>query len=102
MAANAQVRLATSIKAQRRELDRRRHTMAQLDCYHVLTVYQAKLSIPTRFEIVRQIGEGGMGVVYEARDVERNVKVALKTLRYHDPDTLARFKHEFRALQDIH
>src|SRR5580700_11346997 len=43
-----------------------------------------------------------MGVVYEALDVERNVRVALKTLRYHDPDALARFKHEFRALQDIH
>ncbi len=62
----------------------------------------APVSLPARFELVRQIGEGGMGVVYEARDVERDVRVALKTLRYHDPDALARFKREFRAIQDIH
>ena len=43
-----------------------------------------------------------MGMVYEAQDVERDVRVALKTVLHHDPDALARFKHEFRALQDIH
>ena len=43
-----------------------------------------------------------MGVVYEAMDVERGVRVALKTVIHRDADALARFKHEFRALQDIH
>ena len=33
-----------------------------------------------RFSIVRRIGSGGMGVVYEAFDRERNERVALKTL----------------------
>lgn len=31
-----------------------------------------------RFEIVRQIGEGGMGIVYEAVDGKRRLRVALK------------------------
>ena len=57
---------------------------------------------PPRFKILRRIGEGGMGMVYEAEDLEREVRVALKTVLQHDPDALARFKHEFRALQDIH
>jgi serine/threonine protein kinase len=61
-----------------------------------------KLALPARFEVVRRIGEGGMGVVYEALDVERAERVALKTILHHDADTIARVKHEFRSLQDIH
>ena len=62
----------------------------------------SKLALPPRFEAVRRIGEGGMGVVYEALDLERDERVALKTIVHHDADTVARVKHEFRALQDIH
>ncbi len=32
-----------------------------------------------RYHVVRQIGEGGMSVVYEAIDRERGARVALKT-----------------------
>ena len=42
-----------------------------------------------------------MGVVYEAMDHERDVRVALKTLRSPNAEALLRFKHEFRALQDL-
>ncbi len=58
--------------------------------------------LPPRFKILRRIGEGGMGVVYEAQDLERDQRVALKSVLHDDADSLARFKHEFRALQDIH
>ena len=55
-----------------------------------------------RFTVVRTIGGGGMGIVYEAIDREgRNRTVALKTLRSLDPVSLYRFKHEFRALAEI-
>ena len=54
-----------------------------------------------RFEIKRRIGEGGMGVVYEAFDREQRTAVALKSMRSVTGQNLFRFKNEFRALQDI-
>jgi eukaryotic-like serine/threonine-protein kinase len=54
-----------------------------------------------RFRVVRQLGAGGMGVVYEVEDLLQNARVALKTLRHQDPVALQRFKREFRALQDL-
>src|SRR5262249_25429521 len=54
-----------------------------------------------RFSIVRRIGAGGMGVVYEAFDRERNERVALKTLLEFVAIALYRFKQEFRNLSEI-
>ncbi len=43
-----------------------------------------------------------MGTVYEAIDSETGERVALKLLRSSGLDAIARFKREFRSLQDIH
>src|SRR5215472_19037983 len=55
-----------------------------------------------RFHRVRRLGEGGMGVVYEAIDRERGTRVAIKTLRHLEAESLTRLKREFRAMQDLH
>jgi tetratricopeptide (TPR) repeat protein len=54
-----------------------------------------------RFQIRRRIGEGGMGVVYEAHDRQRETLVALKVLRHLEGGALYRFKREFRSLSTI-
>ncbi len=54
-----------------------------------------------RFEIVRRLGAGGMGVVYEAFDRELESRVALKTLRSLDANGRYRMKREFRLLREV-
>jgi serine/threonine protein kinase/tetratricopeptide (TPR) repeat protein len=57
-----------------------------------------------RFHIVRAIGEGGMGKVFEATDSELSVKVALKQIRPEISSTAeaaARFRQEVRLAHKI-
>ncbi len=57
-----------------------------------------------RYEIIATIGEGGMGMVYRARDEELGEEVAIKTLRpelVSDPILVERFKSETRLARKI-
>lgn len=67
-----------------------------------------KPSMPTpsrigAYRIVRQLGEGGFGVVYLAEQENPRRTVALKVVRWHmaSPDALARFEHETQVLGQL-
>jgi len=53
------------------------------------------------YTIVREIGRGAMGIVYEAESLRDGRRVALKTLPTDRTASLLRFKSEFRTLQDL-
>jgi eukaryotic-like serine/threonine-protein kinase len=57
-----------------------------------------------RYEILSQLGAGGMGEVYLARDVELGREVALKILPHDvvdDPARMNRFAREAKAASSL-
>jgi serine/threonine protein kinase len=55
-----------------------------------------------RYRIVRQLGQGGMGAVYEAIDLRLDTVVALKETLFTDEKLRKQFEREARLLARLH
>jgi len=57
-----------------------------------------------RYQIIEELGKGGMGKVYKVLDKEINTKVALKLIKPEvasDKKTIERFRNELKTARDI-
>jgi tetratricopeptide (TPR) repeat protein len=70
-------------------------------CTRVATQRMQSVLHTQRFEVVRRLGSGASGVVYEATNRKSGERVALKALSRLDAGSLYRFKREFRALSGV-
>ncbi|MGC1227365.1 MAG: tetratricopeptide repeat protein, partial [Candidatus Sulfotelmatobacter sp.] len=69
-----------------------------------VSLLQAGDVLGGRYEILKLLGEGGMGAVYKAMDRELNRAVALKVIRPElgsNPSILARFKQELLLARQV-
>lgn len=71
-------------------------------------VEQSPASRPQRlgdFQILREVGRGGMGAVFEATQLSLGRRVALKILRFggvSDPEAIERFQREAETIAKLH
>ncbi len=98
-----ETRLREQVEALRKEIEGAKQTTRQA------TPPEAP-NLPTgqvfagRYEILEEIGRGGMGMVYRAHDRELDEQIAVKTLRpelVQDPSLVERFKTEIRLARHI-
>src|SRR4051812_6271374 len=62
----------------------------------------ASFDSQTRFELLSKLGQGAHGEVFAAIDRARGTRVAIKALRDTTPQSILRFKREFRSLATLH
>jgi predicted Ser/Thr protein kinase len=84
------------------ELDSLLRRAAHVSTFRTIRVFSpGQTLLGGRLRVLRRIGEGGMGIVYEVHDEQRRGTVALKTLNRLDANGVYRLKHEFRLLAGV-
>lgn len=66
--------------------------------------FHPRLNLGPRYNIVKLLGVGGMGIVYKARDKELNIDVAIKVIKpefLSEPMAVERFKNELLLARQV-
>jgi serine/threonine protein kinase/Tfp pilus assembly protein PilF len=70
----------------------------------VVTELETGTNFAGRYQIVEELGRGGMGRVYKVMDTELKEKIALKLLKPQiaaDEDTIERFRNELKTARNV-
>jgi serine/threonine-protein kinase len=99
-------RLFAKLVAQAREMDKNGQpaTLAVTDTARETPEADERVLPGTRYRVLRKIGEGAMGHVFEAEHIDLGRRVAIKVLAAHhatSSDYAARFRREARALSRL-
>ena len=68
---------------------------------HFVKGPMTQIALPARFDVVRHLGAGGFGEVYEVADRTKPGRFALKTFTATSAEAVANIKAEFRALGEL-
>ncbi len=96
-------RLRDQVEALRLEIEEAKHKTRATTPREMANLPSGEL-FAGRYEILEEVGRGGMGVVYRALDRDLGEQVAIKTLRpelVQDPAQIERFKGEIRLTRHI-
>ncbi|HEX2659332.1 MAG TPA: serine/threonine-protein kinase, partial [Polyangia bacterium] len=69
-----------------------------------MVISEPTVSVPARYRLIEEVGQGGMAVVYRAKDDSLKREVAIKVLHRHlasEPESKARLEREAQAVAKL-